>query len=116
MRGTVFPRALSDSRAFDIAQRVPWPREYGGRALANDFTEQWADRLPDLQATVDADDSMTTAMNEARRTDNLALAPVYAGQSAGLVHGVRTAAEVVAELSGYAELLRAAASRFGQGE
>ena len=101
------------TRAFDIAQRTPWPAEYGGRALANDFTDVWADRLPDLQATVDADDVLTTSMNEARRTDNLSIAPVYAGQSVGLVPRIRSAAEVVSDLSGYAEFLNAASARFG---
>ncbi len=101
------------TRAFDIAQRTPWPVEYGGRALANEFTDTWADRLPDLQAAVDADDALTTSMNEARRTDNLSIAPVYAGQSVGLVPRTRTAAEVVSDLAGYAQFLEAAAARFG---
>ena len=104
------------TRAFDIAQRTPWPVEYGGRALANDFSDEWADRLPDLQAAVEEDDTLTTAMNQARRTDDLSIAPVYAGQSVGLVGRVRTAAEVVADLSGYAQLLQAATMRFGQSE
>jgi nitronate monooxygenase len=104
------------TRAFDIAQRTPWPAEYGGRALANAFSDEWADRLPELQATVDADDALTDTMNAARRSDDLSIAPVYAGQSVGLVPRVRTAAEVVAELSGYAGLLTAASARFGQTE
>ena len=104
------------TRAFDIAQRTPWPAEYGGRALANSFSDEWADRLPELQATVDADDTLTTTMNAARKSDDLSIAPVYAGQSVGLVPRVRTAAEVVAELSGYAGLLTSASARFGQAE
>ena len=104
------------TRAFDIAQRTPWPVEYGGRALANQFTDSWADRLPDLQATVDADDALTTSMNEARRMNDLSIAPVYAGQSVGLVPRTRTAAEVIADLAGYAEFLQAASARFGHSE
>jgi nitronate monooxygenase len=104
------------TRAFDVAQRTPWPVEYGGRALANAFSDQWADRLPDLQARVDADDTLTASMNAARRSDDLTIAPVYAGQSVGLVQRVRTAADVVSELSRYPELLQAASARFGQAE
>jgi nitronate monooxygenase len=104
------------TRAFDIAQRTPWPSEYGGRALANEFSDAWADRIPDLQAAVDADDALTTSMNAARRSDDVSMAPVYAGQSVGLVRGVQTAAEVVAALAGYAELLQSASARFGQAE
>jgi nitronate monooxygenase len=101
------------TRAFDIAQRTPWPVEYGGRALANEFSDTWADRLPELQAAVDADDTLTASMNAARRTDDLSLAPVYAGQSVGLVPRLRTAAEVVSDLAGYATFLEAASERFG---
>lgn len=104
------------TRAFDIAQRAPWPAEYGGRALANDFSDTWAHRLPDLQAAVDADDALTTSMNAARRMDDLTIAPVYAGQSVGLVPRIRTAAEVVSNLAGYTELLKSASHRFGQAE
>jgi nitronate monooxygenase len=104
------------TRAFDIAQRTPWPAEYGGRALANAFSDTWSDRLPELQAAVDQDDALTTAMNAARRADDLSMAPVYAGQSVGLVPRVRTAAEVVGDLAGYAGLLESAAARFGQAE
>jgi nitronate monooxygenase len=104
------------TRVFDIAQRTPWPVEYGGRALANAFSDEWAARPSELQAKVDADDTLTNAMNQARRADDLAIAPVYAGQSAGLVRGIRTAAEVVSDLSGYARLLQAASGRFGQAE
>jgi nitronate monooxygenase len=104
------------TRAFDIAQGVPWPKHYGGRALANPFSDVWADRIRDLEALAETDDSLTATMIDARRHDDLSMAPVYAGQSVGLVPRIRTAAEVVGDLSGYAEHLRSAVGRFGQAE
>jgi len=89
------------TRAFDVAQRFGWPKVYGGRALANDFSDEWAERVDSLERAVASGDQITAAMADARLTGDIRTAPVYAGQSAGLVHGPRTAAEVMAELSGF---------------
>lgn len=87
------------TRAFDLAQRFDWPAVYGGRGLRNDFTDTWADRTAEL--LVGVDDDLHEAITEARRVGDLSIAPVYAGQSAGLVQPDRTAAEVVAALAGW---------------
>lgn len=89
------------TRAFDIAQRFGWPSVYGGRALSNQFTDQWAERLRELEERVRSTEEITTAMNAARAAGDIRTAPVYAGQSAGLVHALRSAEQVVAELSGF---------------
>ncbi|NMO00913.1 nitronate monooxygenase [Gordonia sp. TBRC 11910] len=94
------------TRAFDVAQRFNWPTIYGGRALANDFTSQWVDRVSELEA--DVPDELTAAMKEARAQGNTAMAPVYAGESAGLVTQMRTAGEVIESFAGFREHLRAA--------
>lgn len=100
------------TRAFDVAQRIPWPHEYGGRALANDFTRQWSDDVHALEREVQRDDGVTDALLEARRTGDIATAPVYAGQSAGSVTRGRPAAEVVAGLGRFREVLEQSAQRF----
>lgn len=100
------------TRAFDIAQRLPWPKEYGGRALSNDFTARWADAEDDLAAVVAAEDpagGLTAAMRAARAAGDAATAPVYAGQGVGQIRVDVPAAEVVAEFARAPELLRAAA-------
>lgn len=94
------------TRAFDVAQRFNWPTIYGGRALANDFTAQWADDVATLEGDVPA--QLTADMKEARAQGNTAMAPVYAGESAGLVTGPRTAAQVVESFAGFRAHLRAA--------
>lgn len=96
------------TRAFDVAQRLPWPQVYGGRALANDFTREWAGRVPELEQVVAARDEVTARMALARGQGDVTTAPVYAGQSAGLVGRRRTAAEVMADLAGFRAHLAAA--------
>jgi nitronate monooxygenase len=100
------------TRAFDVAQRIPWPHEFGGRALRNRFSDRWAEHVDELQANVDADDELTNQVNTARVTGDVAVAPVYAGQSAGLTAGAESAADVVADLARFREYLRGAASRW----
>ena len=50
-------------------------------------------------------------MVEARRTDDLEQAPLYAGESVGLVTSERSATDVVRELDAEAEKALRAASR-----
>lgn len=99
------------TRAFDIAQGHSWPPEYGGRALHNRFTETWVGRESELEAAAATSDEIRQTVLAARRDGDVAVAPVYAGQSAGLITATRTAAEVVQELAGYRALLAEAAAR-----
>ena len=56
------------------------------------------------------DEGVPAPVREASRRRDLDTAVVYAGQSVGLVHSPRPAADVVAELAHGPALLRAAAS------
>lgn len=96
------------ARVFDIAGGFAWPPEYGGRALRNGFLDRWAGREDELAIDGDAAEHYRSA--HARRDYDTA--SLYAGQGVGLLHGERTAAEVVAELAGARELLRQAAGLF----
>ncbi|RKW69377.1 NAD(P)H-dependent flavin oxidoreductase [Galactobacter caseinivorans] len=106
---------------FDLSLGIPWPREYGGRALANQVTDTWAGSREDaLRAGLAAGDApaMDTAqrVRAARAAGDPTAAPVYAGQSAGLVPSTATgasAASVVQELAGFREILRRAAGAWG---
>ncbi|MFT4200945.1 NAD(P)H-dependent flavin oxidoreductase [Gordonia sp. (in: high G+C Gram-positive bacteria)] len=94
------------TRAFDIAQRFDWPQIYGGRALANEFSDEWAERTDALEEAVT--DEMTATIKQARVDADLSMAPVYAGESAGLVDRARTAAQVLEDFTPFREHLRAA--------
>lgn len=80
------------TRAFDVGLGLDWPAEFGGRALANEYSDRWhghEDELTDSKSPPEGDD-----------------APVWAGQAVSLVTRLQTVAEVIAELRGAEDLLR----------
>ena len=93
--GTVY------TRVFDIVQQIPWPPEFGGRALHNAFSRSWVGREQELETDVPAR-SRFAADRDRRDYDQMVL---YAGQGVGLVTGERPAAEVVAGIAAGAEEL-----------
>jgi nitronate monooxygenase len=95
------------TRAFDVAQRLAWPERWPGRALANEFSRTWHGREDDLSRDLAASQRVV----EARRTDDLEQAPVYAGESVGLVGAERSATDVVRAMDAEAEKALRAASR-----
>lgn len=94
------------TRVFDLAQRVAWPREFAGRALVNDVTLRWAGREDQLEADEGTLAVLAEQVRAAKSEDDPSLAPVYAGQSAGLVTASRSAARIVADLARAEDLLR----------
>jgi nitronate monooxygenase len=87
------------TRAFDVAEGAAWPERWPGRALVNDFSREWDGREDELRETPDA----RRLVVEGRRTGDPANAPIYAGESVGLVTSERSATEVVRELDADAE-------------
>jgi NAD(P)H-dependent flavin oxidoreductase YrpB (nitropropane dioxygenase family) len=91
------------TRAFDVAQGIPWPTEYPGRALRNRFTEQWHHQTEALTR----DEGARQQLAEAIKNNNYDLAHIYAGEGVGLVKREQPAAEVIRQLGdGAEELLR----------
>ncbi len=98
------------THVFDVAQRLPWPDKYPGRALRNAFTERWHGREPELLSDEDA----PRELERARTAEDFSTMYVYAGQAVGLIDDLPSAAEVVERLAVEAErLLRAAAGLIG---
>ena len=87
------------TRAFDVAEGAAWPERWPGRALVNDFSRVWHGREEELRADADA----RRLVVEGRRTGDPSTAPVYAGESVGLVTRERSATDVVREMSADAE-------------
>ncbi|MEO5834230.1 MAG: nitronate monooxygenase [Nakamurella sp.] len=92
---------------FDIAQQVPWPAQYGGRALRNRFTEIWLHRESELAAGTPAAVAASDQVRAAQQADDIRYAPVYVGQAAGLVESERPVADVLAEFASAAHHLHA---------
>ena len=78
----------------DLGRGAQWPPGYGGRAIRNTFAETWHGREAELVAA-------------GVRSDEPA---VWVGQAAGLVHALRPAADVVADLATAEKLLVTAAA------
>ena len=68
-------------RVFDVAQRLDWPPEYGGRGLRNPFFTHWAGREDALAG----DDATAARYREARDAGDYDTAVVYAGQGVALL-------------------------------
>ncbi|HXQ60581.1 MAG TPA: nitronate monooxygenase [Acidimicrobiales bacterium] len=81
------------TRAYDIMFGAPWPVPIGSRVHRNQFTDEWTAREAELR--------QATAETGAPIADD----PVYYGQSARFVTGIRPAAEVVRSISGDAEAI-----------
>jgi len=88
---------------FDVGKQSGWPREFGERALRNDFYDRWLGREDELANDKDA----LAAMAVARSEDDLDTACLDAGQGVALLREETTAADVVGELAQAAERLRA---------
>jgi nitronate monooxygenase len=87
------------TRAFDVAEGFAWPERWPGRALVNDFSREWHGREDALLE----DAAARQRVIDARRTGDPANAPLYAGESVGLVTSERSATDVVAGLAADAE-------------
>lgn len=97
--GTVY------GRVFDVAAGAGWPEEFGGRAVRNAFFDAWQGREDDLPE----DGEAVRRFRAARGAADVDAMAVYAGQGVGLLGDVRRpAGEVVDQLAGAADLLRAA--------
>jgi nitronate monooxygenase len=110
----VFSAADTDTAhgtVFDVAQRLGWPAEYGGRSLRNRFFEAWTGR----EAELATDDAARAELTEARASGDFDTAYIYAGQGAAMLQERRTAAAIMADLAGAGDLLAAAAARLRDG-
>jgi nitronate monooxygenase len=94
IRGASGDRTVLTS-AFDIAQGLPWPSRWPGRALVNDFTELWHGREDELRGDTNA----AALVRRARAEGDLDNSPVYAGESVGLVTAEESATDVVRRLA-----------------
>lgn len=94
--------ATARSIVFDISRRNVWPAPFTGRCLRNKHLERWYGREVELMQRLDDESEKYTA---ARKEENFDIAAVIAGESAGLIHEVSTAKEIVEAIVRDASLL-----------
>jgi nitronate monooxygenase len=88
------------TRVFDLAQGIPWPEEFPGRALRNDFTDRWHGREGELSENAS---EARESLREAASREDFSEGYIYAGQSVGMVSDIPVAGELVWRLSSEAE-------------
>jgi nitronate monooxygenase len=80
------------SRINDIAIKMDWPNGVTGRTITNRFHEQWLGREAELLIAVTAEPGPAFTIKNNRDPDTFLN---WAGESAGLVHEILPAAEIV---------------------
>jgi nitronate monooxygenase len=92
-------RATGDAtlrtRVFDIVRRLPWPMEFTGRVLRNQFTDRWHRDEQGLTEAVDREQPIYAAAVERGDFDTAA---VWAGEGIDLICDVAPAGEIVDRL------------------
>jgi nitronate monooxygenase len=83
---------------YDIAQEIPWPPRFPGRALRTAFTDRWQGHEEELRAGREA------AAADLGKFD-------YAGQGVGSIHEIQSAGDLVEHLAREAESALAEAYR-----
>jgi nitronate monooxygenase len=95
------------TRVLDVARGAKWPERYPGRALRNDFLDQWRGK----EAELARDDNARARFREAADRGDLSAAPVWASEAIDLITGVAPAADLVGQLAAEAETALARALR-----
>jgi len=87
------------TRVFDVAQGLPWPERFPGRALANAFTREWHGREGELAGSAEA----KAAFQKAKKAEDYATAVIYAGQAVGALTRAEPAGAIVKRIAADAE-------------
>jgi nitronate monooxygenase len=87
------------SRVLDIARGAAWPSRYTGRALRNDFLDQWRDREDELEADAGAREDYLLAEG---RVD-MRVTPVWASEAIDLITESNSAEDIVRTMAADAE-------------
>jgi nitronate monooxygenase len=90
------------SIVFDISRENVWPAPFTGRCLRNAHLDRWFGREVELLQHQAREAARYAA---AREQEDFDVAGVIAGESAGLIHDVPTAADVVGRIAREAEAL-----------
>ncbi len=89
------------TKVYDLIDGLPWPDEMGARVYNNELVREWHGRDVEI---VEQQEQLRERTQAAYRNDPESAA-VYMGQSAGDVHGIRPAAEVLTDICEAAEEL-----------
>jgi nitronate monooxygenase len=95
------------SRVLDVARGAPWPERYPGRALRNDFLDEWRGK----EAELAQDEGARARFRAAADRGDLSAAPVWASEAIDLITAIAPAADLLGQLAAEAETALARALR-----
>ena len=94
---------------FDVSRKIWWPAPFTARTLINDYARRWMGRETELVHNLEA---VAAEYAAARDAGNYDVSAVFAGQSAGLIHDVPPAAEIVDRIVNEADQIFAGRRNF----
>jgi nitronate monooxygenase len=94
---------------FDVSRQIWWPAPFTARTLVNDHARRWMGREAELIHHVEA---VMAEYSAARDAGNFDIAGVFAGESAGLIHDIPPAAEIVDRITREADQILAGRRNF----
>ena len=86
----------------DLATNAPFPATVGDRVLRNDFTDLWHERNAEVVARRS---ELQEEIATAAAAGDASIAPVRAGNAAGLIGGLEPAGDIVRRIGAEAEEL-----------
>lgn len=90
------------TRIYDIIRDAPFPEGISERILRNEFTDAWNGREDDV---VERKQELLAHLDAAAAAGDTSIKRILAGNSAGLVHGVEPAADILLRIVAEAEAI-----------
>jgi nitronate monooxygenase len=98
------------TRVYDHVRQLDWAPEYNERALSNPFVDGWHGHEAELQASLP---EVVSTYQAAVAAEDFEAAAILIGESIGLIHAVRPAADIVAEMAAEADRILNRKNSFG---
>ncbi len=92
------------STVFDLSRQIRWPEGYTGRLLRNKHSDRWLGRESELEEQIG---DVAKQYASARERGDFDMAGVIAGESAGLIHDIPAAGDIVERITAEAQSIKA---------
>ncbi len=87
------------SKVVDVVRGYPWPDRYDARVLQNEFVDKWHDNLDGLKGSPNAAQQWVKGW----AAGDPKTANTFVGEATGLIHDVKSAADIIDEIVTQAE-------------
>ena len=84
------------TRVYDYVRQLDWAPEYNERALSNPFVDGWHGNEAELQASLP---EVIRTYQAAVAAEDVEAVAILIGESIGLIHAVRPAGDIVADIA-----------------